>query len=82
MSFGGSVFWRMQPYFIYWNLHIFLILLRVWLLGGPINTIDIIVISPKLILGFPSAIRTWNNLPAVLISVPTLEAFKVELVHV
>jgi hypothetical protein len=31
---------------------------------------------------FPSAIRTWNNLPAVLISVPTLEAFKVELAHV
>ena len=31
---------------------------------------------------FPSAIRTWNNLPAVLISVPTLEAFKVELAYV
>jgi hypothetical protein len=31
---------------------------------------------------FPSAIRTWNNLPAVLISVPTLEAFKVELARV
>jgi hypothetical protein len=31
---------------------------------------------------FPSAIRTWNNLSAVLISVPTLEAFKVELVRV
>jgi hypothetical protein len=31
---------------------------------------------------FPSAFRTWNNLPAVLISVPTLEAFKVELAHV
>ena len=28
---------------------------------------------------FPSAIRTWNNLSAVLISVSTLEAFKVEL---
>jgi len=28
------------------------------------------------------AIQTWNNLPAVLISVPTLEAFKVELAHV
>ena len=27
---------------------------------------------------FPSAIRTWNNLPAVLISFPTPEAFKVE----
>jgi hypothetical protein len=26
---------------------------------------------------FPSAIRTWNKLPAVLISVPTLEAFMV-----
>jgi hypothetical protein len=31
---------------------------------------------------FTSAIRTGNNLPAVLISVPTLEAFKVELAHV
>ena len=31
---------------------------------------------------FPSAIRTWNNLSAVLISVPTLEVFKVELAHV
>jgi hypothetical protein len=31
---------------------------------------------------FPSAIQTWNNLPAVLISVPTLEVFKVELAHV
>ena len=31
---------------------------------------------------FPSAIRTWNNLPAVLVSVPTLESFKVELAHV
>ena len=31
---------------------------------------------------FPSAIRTWNNLPAVLIRVHTLEAFKVELAHV
>ena len=31
---------------------------------------------------FPSAIRTWNNLPVVLISVPTLEVFKVELAHV
>ena len=30
----------------------------------------------------PSAIRTWNNLPAVLISVPTLEVFKVELARV
>jgi len=31
-----------------------------------------------------SSIRTWNSLPAVQISVPTLEAFKVELdcVHV
>ena len=27
---------------------------------------------------FPSAIRTWNNLPAVLISVPTLEAASVQ----
>ena len=31
---------------------------------------------------YPSAIRTWNNLPAVLISVPTLEALKVELARV
>jgi hypothetical protein len=31
---------------------------------------------------FPSAIRTWNNLPAVLIGVPTLEASKVELARV
>ena len=31
---------------------------------------------------FPLAIRTWNNLPAVLISVPTPEAFKVELARV
>ena len=31
---------------------------------------------------FPSAIRTWHNLPAVLISVSTLEAFKLELAHV
>ena len=31
---------------------------------------------------FPSAIRTWHSLPAVLISVPTIEAFKVKLVHV
>jgi hypothetical protein len=31
---------------------------------------------------FPSAIGIWNNFPAVLISVPTLEAFKVELAHV
>jgi hypothetical protein len=31
---------------------------------------------------FPSAIGTWNNFPAVLFSVPTLEAFKVGLVHV
>ena len=30
---------------------------------------------------FPSAIRTWNSLPAVLIIVPTLEAFKMELAH-
>jgi hypothetical protein len=28
---------------------------------------------------FPSAIRTWNNLPAVLISVPTLEAASVQV---
>ena len=31
---------------------------------------------------FPSAILALNNLPAVLISVPTLEVFKVELAHV
>jgi hypothetical protein len=30
---------------------------------------------------FPSAIGTWNSLPAVHISVTKLEAFKVELVH-
>ena len=31
---------------------------------------------------FPSAIRTWNNLTAVLANVPTCEASKVELAHV
>ena len=31
---------------------------------------------------FPSAIRTWNNLTAVLVSVPIREAFKVELADV
>jgi hypothetical protein len=31
---------------------------------------------------FPSAIRTWNNLPAVLIIVPTLQVFKVDMAHV
>ena len=30
----------------------------------------------------PSAIRTWNNLTAVLVSVPIREAFKVELADV
>ena len=31
---------------------------------------------------FSSATQTWNSLPAELISVPTLEVFKVELAHV